>query len=216
MSRAVFICLLLNIGTGLFWAAAYVLIIKRGFQEKTYGMPLAALCYNITWEFIFSFIVPSRGSYLAINVTWFLLDLVICYQVLRFWPAEITYRLSRWFYPAFAAGLVTAFGLNLCTVYEFSDYSGMYSTWGGNLAVSILFVEMLLRRGSVRGQSLYIALFKMIGTALFSISLFWWPPFRTSPLFQFLCAATFFYDMAYTFLVYRQCRAEGIDPWTRW
>jgi hypothetical protein len=45
----------LMLGSGTFWALAYVLIIRRGFLDETYGMPFVALCANVSWEFIFSF-----------------------------------------------------------------------------------------------------------------------------------------------------------------
>jgi len=33
---------------GLFWSVTYILIIRRGFKDKTFGMPMAALCANIS------------------------------------------------------------------------------------------------------------------------------------------------------------------------
>src|SRR6266487_273578 len=49
---------LLMLGSGIFWTATYILIIRRSFLDHTYGMPLVALCANISWEGIFSFIYP--------------------------------------------------------------------------------------------------------------------------------------------------------------
>lgn len=48
--------LALKLGLGVSWTLAYMLIIKRRFQDKTFGMPLTALCANLSWEFIFSFL----------------------------------------------------------------------------------------------------------------------------------------------------------------
>jgi hypothetical protein len=50
---------ILLVGTGIFWTITYLLIIRRGFLDHTYGMPLIALCANLTWEFIFSFVFPQ-------------------------------------------------------------------------------------------------------------------------------------------------------------
>ena len=41
-------------GCFVFWLAAYVLIIRRGLKDRTFGMPIAALCGNIAWEVLFS------------------------------------------------------------------------------------------------------------------------------------------------------------------
>jgi hypothetical protein len=37
----------------------------------------------------------------------------------------------------------------------------------------------------------------------------------TSPLVWFLGGVIFLTELTYAVLVYRQCRAEGIDPWRR-
>ncbi len=60
--------LLLMLGSGLFWTATYILIIRRSILDRTYGMPLAALCANISWEFIFSFILPSASIQRIVNI----------------------------------------------------------------------------------------------------------------------------------------------------
>jgi hypothetical protein len=53
---------------GIFWILAYVCIISKGFKDKTYGMPLIALCANNSWEFIFSFILPP--SVCKLSLVW--------------------------------------------------------------------------------------------------------------------------------------------------
>lgn len=68
--------------SGIFWTLVYVLIIKRGFQDKTYGMPLAALVANVSWEFIFSFILPHQPPQLYVDYVWLSFDIVILIQTL--------------------------------------------------------------------------------------------------------------------------------------
>jgi hypothetical protein len=75
---------------GIFWTLAYLLIIRQGFKDKTYGMPLAALCANISWEAIFAFIHPHRPPQLYINYGWFALDVVIVLQFLKFGKEEFS------------------------------------------------------------------------------------------------------------------------------
>nr|WP_222707310.1 hypothetical protein [Pontibacter qinzhouensis] len=43
----------LKISSGVFWTLAYLLLLRRGYIDKSYGMPMVALCANISWEFIF-------------------------------------------------------------------------------------------------------------------------------------------------------------------
>lgn len=57
----------LAIFSGIFWTISYLLIVQRSIQERSVGMPLVALCINISWEFIFSFVFPSEKPQLYIN-----------------------------------------------------------------------------------------------------------------------------------------------------
>jgi hypothetical protein len=204
----------LQIGSGLCWTLTYLFIIKRGFQDKTLGMPLVALCANISWEFIFSFIYPHGVPQYYVNVVWFLFDVVILFQALKFGKFDFNRNLSaRLFYPVFGLTLVMSFCAVLFVSREFKDYDGKYAAFGQNLMMSVMFVSMLLRRGSVKGQSIYIALFKMIGTLLPSILFLLL--FPASALLIFLYVAIFIFDLIYFVMLYRKCLEEGIHPWAR-
>src|SRR3972149_4496074 len=135
--------LLMNSG-GLFWSLTYILIIRRGFKDKTYGMPLVALCANISWEAIFSFIHPHSPPQLYINYIWFFLDVLIVLQFLKFGISEFPKFSNKRFYTVFLLALVTAFLLVLFITYEFNDWQGAYSAFGQNLLMSILFISMLM------------------------------------------------------------------------
>lgn len=192
---------------GVFWSATYVLIIRRGFKEKTFGMPMAALCANISWETIFAFITPHDAPQLYVNYVWFGLDAIIVMQFLKYGKNEFL-QITRWqFYAVFALGLSIAFPLILAVNYEFNDSSGAYAAFGQNLMMSVLFVVVLINREGVKGQSFYIALFKMIGTGLSSMAFFLYRPIaQESVLLQFLFVAIFAIDMIYTIGIYNKCR----------
>jgi hypothetical protein len=107
--------------------------------------------------------------------------------------------------------VTTALSLVLLVSLEFGDWRGAYAAFGQNLMMSIMFITMLHRRDSPRGQSIYIATFKMIGTLLASLAFGAYPPaemFETSPLFPFLYASTFVFDVVYMVMVYRKCREQ--------
>jgi hypothetical protein len=201
----------LQIGSGVFWTAVYVLIIRLAFRDKTYGMPITALCANISWEFIFSFLYPHAPPQNYINIIWFAFDLVIVFQTLRF--GRIAFERAWLFYPAFILGVLVSFGAILAITVEFNDWDGKYAAFGQNLMMSVLFVAMLLKRQEVKGQSIYIALFKMAGTLLPSILFFLRFPF--SPLLNFLYVAIFVFDLIYAVLLYAKHREFGINPWRR-
>jgi hypothetical protein len=201
----------LEIGSGIFWTLVYLLIIRLGFRDQTYGMPITALCANISWEFIFSFMIPHDSPQNYINVVWFVFDLIIVCQTLRF--GRTVFEPGQLFYPAFVLGLVTSFGVILAITYEFSDWDGKYAAFGQNLMMSVLFIAMLLKRRDVSGQSVYIALFKMLGTLL--PSLLFYLRFPTSVLLNSLYVSIFVFDSIYLVMLYAKHRELGINPWTR-
>jgi len=203
-----------QIASGICWTLTYILIIRRGFLDKTYGMPLAALCANISWEFIFAFLllVPSPQNY--VNVVWFGFDAVIVFQFLRYGRSGFKGILpDRYFYPLFVVSLVVAFGGVLTMSYEFQDLIGKYAAFSQNLMMSILFVAMLVRRNSVSGQSLYIALLKMIGTLLPSILFFMMN--SSAPFMNYLFVTIFAFDLIYVIALYLKLKEAGIRPWAR-
>jgi hypothetical protein len=189
---------ILLVGSGVLWTITYLLIIYRGFLDRTYGMPLVALCANLSWEFIFTFVFPHGPLQRPVNVVWFSLDLIVLYQLLRYGPREFTGLSKKVFYSMVALGLCMAFLAVLLITLEFEDFDGAYSAFGQNLMMSILFVVMLYSRKSLRGQSLSIALSKMGGTALASGAfLFFSVSYDESVLLPFLYGSILIFDLIY-------------------
>jgi hypothetical protein len=204
-----------GIASGLLWSVTYLLIIKRGFQDRACGMPLGALALNISWEFLFAFVFPPDATQHAINIAWFALDAVIVAQFLVFEgrrrPRDIPAGL---FYAGFLAVLVTAYLTILLATREFDNYSGYYTAFGQNLLMSVLFIRMLLDRPDLAGQSLYIGLAKMLGTLCASVLVFVYAP--ESTLTVFFAAAILFFDLAYIGLYLWKSRRLKINPLSRW
>src|SRR5262245_2599016 len=121
-------------------------------------MPITALCANISWEFIFSFVYPHDPPQNYITIVWFVFDLVIVLQTFRF--GRVAFEPPNLFYPAFILGLLVSFGAILAITVQFNDWDGKYTAFGQNLMMSILFVAMLPRRQDIKGQSIYMILLK--------------------------------------------------------
>src|SRR5512142_2317161 len=96
--------------SGISWTIVYVDLINRGLRDKTYGMPFFALAFNISWEFIYAFVI-YQGSPLqrAVNVVWFALDVVILVTYFKYGRLEFPKPVERSFIPWSVAGLVVAF-----------------------------------------------------------------------------------------------------------
>ncbi len=204
-----------GIASGVFWLIAYLLIIKRGYRDKACGMPMAALCLNISWEFIFSFVIPHSGIQRIIDIAWFAFDTVIVAQYLRYEsarrPAD---RPAALFYGAFLSLLAVSFWTVLLATREFDNPAGYYTAFGQNLLMSILFVGLLLDRPDLAGQSLYIGLAKMIGTFFASLLVFRYV--SESHLTVFFAWAILFFDLAYVALYIWKARRLGADALRRW
>ena len=198
----------LMLGSGVLWSLTYLLIIWQGFQDQTYGMPLVALCANISWEGIFAFVHPAQSIQRTVNQVWFALDVVILLQLLWYGRREFPDLAPASFYAVCGLGLVTSCAAVLLISEEFNDWGGVYAAFGQNLMMSVLFITMLYRRRSLRGQSRGIALGKLLGTALASLAFYQYTAIsRRSVLLPFLYLAILGYDVLYLALVVVQQRA---------
>lgn len=192
----------LMLGCGLLWTLSYLMIIHRGFSDRTYGMPVVALCANVSWEFLFSFVYPQGPIQTPVNLAWFSLDLIICYQALRYGPSEFRGLTKGGFYAMFAFTLVAAFCAVLFVTWRFKDFDGAYTAFGQSLLMSALFIAMLRARRSLRGQSLPIAVCKLLGTGLASLAFYQYAYVsQGSVVLPVLFVSSFVLDAVYVSLV---------------
>lgn len=206
---------LLLILSGLFWLLTYSLIIRQGFKDKSYGMPIPALLGNFSWEFIYSFVYGPTNIQLYINIAWLSFDAVIFFQLLKYWSNEIKDISSKLFYIIITISLVTTYLLLIYMEKEFHS-GGFYSVYGINFMMSILFILMLYRRKSLRGQSIYIAIFKLLGTLAASLAAYKYQAFmHNTPLLEFLYVSTFLLDLIYVVLVYIQANKPSLLSWNQ-
>jgi hypothetical protein len=231
--------------SGVFWLAAYILIIYRGFKDNSYGMPIVALCGNLAWEIIFGLGLESgcpatwdtcpSALIQGRNFIWLLFDFLILYTVLKFGRKYFSHPVvKKYFTWIVIGGIVAAFLVIYTIIQEFwvqnvwgvvvdggvPDFlplkiqgGSYYTGFGLNVIMSVLFVVMLLRRGSLEGQSFYIATSKWLGTV--AAYAFMLVDAVHSPVVNVLYAIVFLFDVGYMALVYRKSRAEGINPWRR-
>lgn len=205
-------------GCFVFWLAAYVLIIRRGLKDRTFGMPITALCGNIAWEVLFSHVFkPDYRLVEYGNTAWVLLDLGILYTAWKYAPADFKNPLAaRWVRPMIPLGIGLAMLVWVPFVNTYKDTQGYFLGWADAFAMSLLFIALLLRRDSVQGQSVWIALAMFLG----NVSAFFWVKFYPTPVLDpwvNLCfmLGTGFFNVIYICLVWAKCREQGINPWTR-
>jgi hypothetical protein len=187
--------LLLAFGSAFFWTIAYMLIIYQGFRDKTCGMPIVALCANITWEFLFGFFMPFHPLQQIVTIVWFLLDCIILFQAFHYSRGLH----AAWYRkPVVFALLVIFLLLHYGCAVEFHDYVGKYSAFGINLMMSLLFINMVNKQ-DLLGQSVYIGLSKLLGTLCASI---WcYSMFPQSFLLNILYVLIFAADLIYILML---------------
>ncbi len=161
--------LFLVLFSGLCWTVVYIDCIRLGLKESTCAMPLWALALNFAWE-LFQTVYEYRAAGLVLQVgittLWLLLDCGIFYTWFRFGKKQFPANLkASWFIPWSLLVLLTSFLLQYFFLLEFGLYVGRaYSAFLQNLLMSVLFIAMLVNRGSREGQSLTIAVGKWLGT----------------------------------------------------
>jgi len=197
-----------------FWLLTYLMLIRLAFMDKALGIPVLAVCGNISWEFIYSFIIPLTPPQVYLNILWLFLDIIILCLAIRFrQTSEQEFFRGLFFYPGIAACLLLSFGAMLSMSCGFSDWIGKYAGFGQNLIMSLMFLVMLAKRQDLAGQSIYIALFKLLG----SLGMFIW--FYMA--YSFMLVRTFLYisiftcDALYLILLYRKHRELGLNPWKK-
>jgi len=154
-------------GGCLLWTVAYLLVIRRQHLDRHYGLPLAALALNLTWEIwhgavlarTWSGLDPASRLVLFIDATWIVLDVVLIAQALRYARERGTrrYRLSV-FLPLCAPALL----FHVAVDRLFREPTGYYSGFLADLILFFLLAAMIARRASNRGFSLAFLLLTLV------------------------------------------------------
>lgn len=156
------------------WLVAYILIIRKAFKDRTYGVPLVAICLNFTWEFWFAVVEPpaSRIAH-ATHFLWLVLDIVIVWQLLRWGRKEQTIpEIRKHFFPVIGITMIAALmgqvllDRQLAHNTIFPDVEGSGIAWVLNFIMSVLFIFFYFARRDLRGLTYWGAWAMMIGTAM--------------------------------------------------
>ena len=161
------------------WTVAYVQIVRAGFREKTYGLPLVSIFQNFSWELVFSFQLIAPGVLALVwgNRLWFVVDCVIVLQVFLYGKQAQTNPWVRQHFRAIAAAGLVATGIGVyCFAAYYEDVYGLSLSFLINLLMSVLFIAMLFARPDLKGLPYGAAWAKMVGTLAGALFCYiWWP-----------------------------------------
>lgn len=203
----------LNILGDVLWIVAYLLIIRQGFKDRTYGIPMLCIALNFTWEFIYAIDFPFPVHLIEIlRWVWLLCDVVIVYQLFRYGRESQTIPLiKQFFYPICIAMFVSTFLGQLAFHYSFRDSYGVQDAYMINLVMSILFVFLYFGRPDGRGLSVGAAWAKMLGTGILSAgSIFMIKHWLANSFMVYLYVTIFIFDVTYLALLYRNRSAARV------
>lgn len=166
-----------------------------------------------------------------------LLDAFILYTILRFGREQFRQYdvIHRYFYVFVGLGVTAAAAIVyrfMTDMYTENIYAaqvggstpafvqaglqgGIFTGWGLALMMGLLFIAMHFSRGDLRGQSIYIALFMMLGNLgayFFDITA---AP-RMPGVVNVLVLLSLTVNGIYVVMLYLKARAMGVNPWRRW
>ena len=154
--------------SGLCWTIVYIEGIRLGFKDRSYAMPFFALALNIAWELLHTIFGFREGGGLqaTINAIWFVFDLGIIYTYFKFGRKYFARSLPGSSFVIWSVlVLVSALAVEYAFTRELGVFKGgAYAAFLQNLVMSVLFIQMLVSRGSREGQSVLLAVAKWIGT----------------------------------------------------
>jgi hypothetical protein len=159
---------LLTLISGVAWTIVYAESIRIGFRDKTYAMPVAALALNVAWESTYALhdLMTSVSIQAFVNLIWTLADLAIVFTFFKFGRAELPRFVTKSMFAAWGMLIFAAsYVVQWLFLAEFGAHdASRYSAFLQNALMSGLFVQMVVARRGLRGQTLTIAVAKWLGT----------------------------------------------------
>ena len=223
----------------IFWFSAYVLVVRRSFKDKSYGMPIFAMAGNITWEFIlaagfvqscpYAWTTCPETFFQSLNLISMSIDVLILISILKFGRDQFDSPfIKKYFIPIIIYAILTFFSMQLAFMRQFGalnpyssdpqyipvfDQGGPYTGFALALMMGILLIYMLLTREGVGGQSFYIGLFMLLGN--FFAFILWNVLGGAQGLITVLYVNVFFVNVVYIVMYYQKAKSLGVNPFKR-
>jgi hypothetical protein len=190
----------------LFWVLAYALLVYEIRRKKFVEMPAYIAGANIGWELVWGFIYhPDTGllyewSYKAA----FLLDCFIFYSIMRYGTKQPMNAESRRHFLLFCGVNFLFWVLFSITLFRdgYDTPIGAYSGFIINVILSLQCIFMLFQTGETERFSVLFAWCRMLGTALISVSLWFFYPKNES--MKLLGIACFILDSVYIYVLWKR------------
>jgi hypothetical protein len=200
----------------LLWVVVYIITLHNIRRNRFVDIPLAAVCGNIVWEFLWSWVFQTdMGALFQWGYRiWFFLDCLIVVGAFRYGYKQITLPALRGHAAALFGFGILAWAPLLYYYINLYDapisHNGVYSGYILNLPMSALFIPLYMRlRDQPEGQLFFrvSAWAKGVGTAF--ISAFCFLHYHDGFLLT-LCVLTAVFDVAYLLLLAADRRPAAV------
>ncbi|BAO56144.1 transmembrane-type terpene cyclase [Nonlabens marinus] len=200
--------LALFITQGLFWTATYIECVRVGFKQKTYAVPFVALCLNFGWEFYYTiqgYLSEGLDVTTSINLLWLSFDTLILVTYFKY-GNELKLPKIQFYGYSIAFLTLCVVGYAVIGMHFDLAVSAVYAGFAINILMSLLFIRMLIRRPGTKGQNMFIAVCKCLGTVFITIAIGVVGINRiggVKPLILYTGILILILDLAYIFLLKR-------------
>lgn len=157
--------------SGIAWTIVYLDLIRKGYKQKSCGMPVFALALNLAWEWIYGLdgffgsrsFIPAQS---AANIVWAICDIFVLSTWIRYGKSLLPERMKSLFAPYTILVLLFGFAMQMAFYLGCPDaeIASIYSAFAQNAAMSAMFLTDLFRRKDTQGLSMTIAVCKWLGT----------------------------------------------------
>lgn len=190
----------------LFWVITYIVLVYEIRKKKFVEMPAYVAGANLGWEFVWSFIYhPNTGLLYALSYqAAFFLDCYIFYAILKYGTKQPMNENTKKHFIIFC--LVNfVFWILFCFTFMdegFDTLNGANSGYIINVILSLQCLWLLFQTTDTSKFSLLIGWTKMLGTALITVSLFYF--FPDNRFVQLLGLACFVIDNVYIYTLWKR------------
>ena len=188
----------------LLWIVVYVFTLRGAAKFQFVDIPLAVVCGNVVWEFLWSFVFyTDMGSLYQWGYrVWFFMDCFIVYNLYRYGHKQLTLPFfknnSRLLITFGIAAWVPVLYYYIALYDEPISHMGAFSGYILNVLISILYIPLYFRLTNRAWFSYPSAWCKALGSLL--ISVFCFLHFDDGFLLS-LCGLTALFDFAYLYLL---------------
>lgn len=192
-------------GGFVLWALVYVVVVVNIVRKKFVEVPVFTVCGNVAWEFLYSFIFPLNMLEPWLQHLYqigFFLDCFIIYSVLRYGHKQI---ITPWIRKYFKPIIIFVFISWVVLIYFFvrQNYDlalGSNSAYILNIAISALYIILILNMKDASLFSMLAAWLKFLGTAF--VTVFCFMKYSTNYFVLSMGIIVFILDVSYIWLLW--------------